>query len=284
MVRTSYSASALVPVGLVTSGDGDTVSSTTNQWQGLSNVTSSGDSTLKSDQLTISYIAPATMMNCVGNTVNAGDYVIERYFLRYDTVGPKTTSGIKNLVLACDAGSIISGLDYLVTTTPPPTGSVAASNSTTNPITPSVVCGTFTTPAIYSATNPAQVTTIANPSAGCATAFGGGGQVLMSRVDYLHFLLGTIAQDGTGNMAYYTINGYKKLSNPKPQIVSIQMAVLVRSLDNTGNPLINPTQTYSMFGQTVTPVAASEGAAPNHFARQVYETTVALRNAMGSSS
>ncbi|WP_250852443.1 PilW family protein [Acinetobacter sp. ANC 5414] len=51
-----------------------------------------------SDQLTIQFTAPNDMFNCEGEEVKAGEYIIQRYFLRKDTNG-----GEKDLVLACDA-------------------------------------------------------------------------------------------------------------------------------------------------------------------------------------
>ncbi|MDE2420532.1 MAG: PilW family protein [Gammaproteobacteria bacterium] len=256
LVRTTYSPGSYLPAGLLSHGDGDALG-TTNQWQGLSNVTTSGGAALASDQLTILYQAPAAMINCAGNPVSAGDYVLERFFLRADSVGPATTSGNANLVLACDAGIIISGLNV----TPAPVGSVAASSAPPSPaaIVPSVVCTKFATPTT------------------CATAFGGAGQTIMSRVDYLHFMLGT--KTSSGNMAYYSINQYMALTAPKPRIVSVQVAALVRSLDNTGSATVKTSATYTMFDQTVKPTSTAGG-----FVRKPYVTTVALRNALGSVS
>ncbi|ENV85677.1 PilW family protein [Acinetobacter radioresistens] len=66
-----------------------------NGWSGLSNVDAGA-----SDQLTIQFIAPNDMTNCEGENVSAGDYIIQRYFLRKDmTTGAAAT----DYVLACDA-------------------------------------------------------------------------------------------------------------------------------------------------------------------------------------
>jgi len=75
-------------------GAGDTLSTTTNEWRGLSNVD------LTSDQLTIQFISPNAMMNCEGASVQAGDYVIQRYFVRRD---PASATSGTNYGLACDA-------------------------------------------------------------------------------------------------------------------------------------------------------------------------------------
>lgn len=59
-----------------------------------------------SDQLTIQYISPDNRVNCEGELVDAGDYVIQRYFLRRDTT---TGAGANDLVLACDANTPDTG-------------------------------------------------------------------------------------------------------------------------------------------------------------------------------
>ncbi|GAC1370058.1 MAG: PilW family protein [Aquirhabdus sp.] len=220
-----------VPSGLLTHGAGDTASGTTNEWQGLTKVTVSGASTPQSDQLTIQFLAPAAMANCEGTSVNAGDRVIQRYFLRADATDSTA------LVLACDAGSVSAAIDANPSATPP----VAA-----------------------------VAPTISN--------FGDAGQVVMQRVEHMHILLGT--QDGV-NWRYYTVNQYMALTTtPKPQIKSIQMSVLVRSLDNTNSNVIDPTRTFAMLDQTVTPTANQR---VNRYVRRVYSTTIALRNGLGSS-
>lgn len=75
-------------------------------WTGISNITD-----VPSDQLTIQYrnITPASLYDCEGEEIVSGadEWVIERYFLRLAT-GASTTSSIKDLVLACDAGRIDS--------------------------------------------------------------------------------------------------------------------------------------------------------------------------------
>ena len=91
-------------------GTGESVSSTQNEWQGLSNVN------LASDQLTIQFVAPNAMVNCEGANVQAGDYVIQRYFVRR-AVATATTG--TDYGLACDAN------------TPTPTGTTPVAEPTT---------------------------------------------------------------------------------------------------------------------------------------------------------
>ncbi len=85
-------------------GTGEAVSTTQNEWQGLSNVS------VASDQITIQFVAPNTMVNCEGQNVQAGDYVIQRYFVR--RANATATTGT-DYGLACDAN------------TPTPTGTAS---------------------------------------------------------------------------------------------------------------------------------------------------------------
>ena len=74
-----------------------------NGWTGISNTNTN------SDQLTIQYtnITGAPMIDCEGATAAVNDIVIERYFVRLATSNTSTTA-IKDLVLACDAGRVNS--------------------------------------------------------------------------------------------------------------------------------------------------------------------------------
>ena len=202
-------------------GTGESVSSTQNEWQGLSNVN------LASDQLTIQFVAPNAMVNCEGANVQAGDYVIQRYFVRR-AVATATTG--TDYGLACDAN----------------------------------------TP---NATAVAEPTTIAG--------FGGAGELIMPRVDHFTVQLGV--RNEAGNMAYYTINQYRTAAaaartaaTTPPRIVSVKMAVLVRSTDNTRNNDIDLTRSINILNQNVTLTDTT-----NRFARRVYSTAVTFRNGLG---
>ena len=86
--------------GYLTRRAGDTAVGT-NGWTGISNTNTD------SDQLTIQYtnITGAPMIDCEGATAAVNDIVIERYFVRLATSNTSTTA-IKDLVLACDAGRV----------------------------------------------------------------------------------------------------------------------------------------------------------------------------------
>ena len=219
-------AAPFISQGLLSHSPGDTVSTVANEWQGLSNVS------LASDQLTIQFVAPNAMVNCEGANVQAGDYVIQRYFVRRADAAATTGT---DYGLACDAN------------TPTPTA----------------------TPAV------AEPTTIAG--------FGGAGELIMPRVDHFTVQLGV--RNEAGNMAYYTINQYRTAAAAAraalppaepPRIVSVKMAVLVRSTDNTRNNDIDLTRSINILNQNVTLTDTT-----NRFARRVYSTAVTFRNGLG---
>ena len=219
-------AAPFISQGLLSHSPGDTVSTVANEWQGLSNVS------LASDQLAIQFVAPNAMVNCEGANVQAGDYVIQRYFVRRADAAATTGT---DYGLACDAN------------TPTPTA----------------------TPAV------AEPTTIAG--------FGGAGELIMPRVDHFTVQLGV--RNEAGNMAYYTINQYRTAAAAAraalppaepPRIVSVKMAVLVRSTDNTRNNDIDLTRSINILNQNVTLTDTT-----NRFARRVYSTAVTFRNGLG---
>ena len=221
-------AAPFISQGLLSHSPGDTVSTVANEWQGLSNVS------LASDQLAIQFVAPNAMVNCEGANVQAGDYVIQRYFVRRADAAATTGT---DYGLACDAN----------------------------------------TP---NATAVAEPTTIAG--------FGGAGELIMPRVDHFAVQLGTrlvttVAGVETVRMAYYTINQYRTVAadartagTQPPRIVSVKLAVLVRSTDNTRNNDIDLTQSINILNQNVTLTDTT-----NRFARRVYSTTVTFRNGLG---
>ncbi|MBP2604449.1 PilW family protein [Acinetobacter calcoaceticus] len=86
---------------LLSRGAGDTVSTVSNHWKGLSNIHNSSNAAVQSDQLTIQFIAPTNMTNCEGVNVLTGDLIVERYFLRLDSNG----SSQQDYALACDANT-----------------------------------------------------------------------------------------------------------------------------------------------------------------------------------
>lgn len=222
------SAAPYVSAGLLSHsiGTGEAVSTIRNEWQGLSNVN------LPSDQITIQFVAPNNMFNCEGAAVQAGDYVIQRYFLR--RANALATTGT-DYGLACDAN------------TPTPVGTAPVAE-------PNIING-----------------------------FGDAGELIMPRVDHFIVQLGT--KNAAGNLAYYTINQYRNVARAArtaappvepPRIISLKLAVLVRSTDNTRNNSINLASNINILNQSIT---LNDQA--NRFARRVYTTIVTFRNGLG---
>lgn len=257
---------------LLTRGQGLPVSSGSNEWSGISNVSVVGAGPAQSAQLVIQYRAPQDMFDCEGQRVRGsrmgnqagdvlgqivdatgtqmdarmvdGDVVVERYFLRKDTTGVVAgENAARALVLACDAGR-------------------------------------------YGVNNEQQVAGDSIP----LTGFGDAGQVLMSRVDHFDVRLGV--ETGPDLLRYYTIKEYLDFRPQppvvdgtgvaRPRVVSLQIAVLARAQGKSNTASLDPNQAYVMLGQSVkTTVPDSTGTDKSGYLRKVYGTTVALRNGRG---
>lgn len=189
-------------------GTGDNLSTVANEWRGLSNVN------VESDQLTIQFVAPNAMVNCQGENVQAGDYVIQRYFIR--RANAALTTGT-DYGLACDAN------------TPTAIGTAAVAKPTA--ITGLGDAGELIMPRVDHFTvqlGTKQVTTVA------------GAEVV--RMGYY-----TINQ-------YRTLAAEARTAgNKPPRIVLVKLAVLVRSTDTTRSKDIKDTLTtnINMLNQSV---------------------------------
>lgn len=120
----------------------------------------------------------------------------------------------------------------------------------------------------------------------------GDGEIIIPRVDHMHILLGVASDtlDATKNpivagkdgvldrFGYISIPNYLALIT-KPQIVSLQIGILVRSPDSVGkNDLADVNKTYQIFDVNKALKADSKNSLYN---RQVVTQTVALRNGFG---
>lgn len=120
----------------------------------------------------------------------------------------------------------------------------------------------------------------------------GNGEIIIPRVDHMRILLGVASDtmDATKSPAvagkdgvldrfgYISIPNYLALS-AKPQIVSLQMGLLVRSPDSVGkNDLADASKKYKIFDIEKALIADSKN---NLYTRQVVTQTVALRNGFG---
>lgn len=198
-----------------------------------------------SDQLTIQYQSGREgLFNCEGTAIPKDFYVIERYFVRMDsTVTPNA------LGLAC-ASAIYN---YNETTA----GSTGID--------------------IKSYTDPNAVNRTNNLS--------GDGTIIIPNVDYFRALLGVSTSTGfatypsTSNIAYRPIpNPATQLNNQR--IISLQIGILARSNNPTATPQANSDLSFTVLDRVNTRLNATATAGPTYL-RNVYETTVLLRNARG---
>ena len=124
----------------------------------------------------------------------------------------------------------------------------------------------------------------------------GNGEIIIPRVDHLSVLLGVaedvaspnctgaassevVTQDGRLDcFGYIGIEEYKKLAE-KPQIVSIKLGMLVRTVSSNGrNKYFNKDQEFEILN---TKAALKEDAKNNLYMRNVVSQTIAIRNGFG---
>src|SRR5690606_14265946 len=216
-----------------------------------------GESNLKdkkSDQLVVQYrVNTLNQYDCEGRELTANDYVIERYFLREDTNDRNDPN--KALALACKAARY--------------TEATAKTNTKLDDLT-------------------------------------GNGEIIIPRVDHLSIRLG-VAFDGanpncnglttttgegedaiTTNYApdskldcfsYIDIEDYRDLTIEKPQIVSVQLGLLVRSTDTVGNnQFFDKNNKYKVLNVEE---IIKDDVKNNLYLRSVVTQTVAIRNGFG---
>jgi type IV pilus assembly protein PilW len=220
-----------------------------------------GESNLKdqeSDQLVIQYkVSTPNQFDCEGTGLTISDYVVERYFLRKDT---NRNDPNEPLALACKATRY--------------TEDTAKTNTTLN-------------------------------------GLSGNGEIIIPRVDHFSVRLG-VAYDGanadcnaitttkkvpnedgeeedvTENIAadsrldcfsYMDIEDYRALTGGKPQIVSIQIGLLVRSTDTVGNnEFFDGDQSYKVLN---TSAMLKPDNKNNLYLRSIVTQTIAIRNGFG---
>lgn len=256
---------ALAPALLSQSDDRLSVVGTGDQWTGISNVKDLANTDLRSDQLVVQYLPQYTVngtnydggFDCEGNAIrfpkteNLRIYV-QRYFLRTDSnAGTNETSP---LALACDAGYYAIGEFHAAdpTATPPKPATI--------PLNP-----------------PNEI-----------TGLGGGGEIIVKRVDQFRVLLGVegpVTDTSTSTPVtsikrnYVSIKDYMAMTVPRPRILSVQLGMLVRSTQTVGAEVaVNANQQFTVLDQTVKVKTTSNDP---KYIRQVISQTVALRNALG---
>jgi len=208
----------------------------------------------KSDQLVIQYkVSTPNQFDCEGTGLTVSDYVVERYFLRADT---NRNDPNQPLALACKAARY--------------TEASAKTNTALN--------------------------------------LAGNGEIIMPRVDHFSVRLG-VAYDGANDactaitetavngtppvtttvnikpdtrldcFSYMDVEDYRTLAGKKPQIVSVQIGLLVRSTDTVGaNQFFDAAQTYKVLNVDS---GLKEHNRNNLYLRSIVTQTIAFRNAFG---
>lgn len=109
------------------------------------------------------------------------------------------------------------------------------------------------------------------------------GEIIIPRVD--QFKVRVLAKLGN-NYKYYTLNDYVAAAKsnrtasparPIPEIQLLKLSVLVRSQSKTETSEINPNLKFNMLGDEITLKTAAVKNS-NKYVREVYETTISLRN------
>ena len=203
-----------------------------------------------SDQLTIQYRSDrADTFDCEGAAIPEGFYVIERYFVRMDTAITPNAPG-----LAC-ASAIYNYSE------------IAAGSSTGIDI---------------------KDYTVPGEAAGTANNLAGTGTIIIPNVDYFRVKLGIsssrdFATDpenlGIAYMPIPTTTNLTTALNTR-RIVSLQIGILARSNNPTATAQTNSELAFTVLDKSNVKLNSTAVNGPTYL-RNVYETTVLLRNARG---
>lgn len=203
-----------------------------------------------SDQLTIQYQSGQVgSFDCEGDEIPENFYVIERYFVRMDsTVSPAASA------LAC--ASAIYKYDE-------------------------TVAGSATGIDIKDYTVPGESTKKANN-------LQGDGTVIIPNVDYFRVMLGVSESTGFATYPEDSLIGYMAIPSAASlttsladrRIVSLQLGILARSDNPTATEQANNELRFTVLDKTNATLNSAAIAGPTYL-RNVYETTVLLRNARG---
>lgn len=109
------------------------------------------------------------------------------------------------------------------------------------------------------------------------TNFDQDGQIILKRVDQFRVLYGIQNQE---NHRYVDANTYLTLDSPRPRILSVQLGILMRSLQSVGrDQTFADDQVFQVLDQAVQ-ITEPTNNTPK-YVRQVVTQTVALRNTFG---
>ena len=210
-----------------------------------------------SDQLTIQYRSDREgTFDCEGDAIPKGFYVIERYFVRTDTTNA--------LGLAC-ASAIY---DYNETDAGSPTGIDIAS---------------YTVPAVPATpTAPAVAASVKNNN------LAGTGTIIIPNVDYFRVMLGVSSSRDFATdpenlaIAYVPIPAAASFTTvlDTRRIVSLQIGILARSDNPTATAQNNSNLQFTVLDKVDAKLSDTVAVGPTYL-RNIYETTILLRNARG---
>ncbi len=222
-----------------------------------------------SDQLTIQYRSDRDdAFDCEGAAIPKGFYVIERYFVRMDDTVTPAASGLACASAIYDynetAAGDAAGLDIKSYTVP---AIPAIPAVTTTPTAPAV-------PAVAAAV-------ISNNLADTGT-------IIIPNVDYFRVMLGIsssrdFATDPANlDIAYIAIPAATDLATvlDARRIVSLQIGVLARSDNPTATAQANDELRFTVIDKVNQQLDDDVAAGPTYL-RNVYESTILLRNARG---
>ena len=234
--------------GLVLSGA--TISTKLLSSSASTNSTSNLNGAANSDQLTIQYQSGQEgSFDCEGAAIPKDFYVIERYFVRMDSTATPAAPG-----LAC--ASALYKYDE-------------------------TIAGSATGIDIASYIDPKDSTVKANN-------LSEGGTIIIPNVDYFRVLLGVSESTGFATypedslIAYMPIPDTASLNTSLAdrRIVSLQLGILARSDNPTATPQANNDLTFTVLDKANAKLKTGAISGPTYL-RNVYETTVLLRNARG---
>ncbi len=206
-----------------------------------------------SDQLVIQYrINTANQFDCEGKGLTANDYVVERYFIREDTAQNDPN---KPLVLACKAARY--------------TEKTAKTN---------------TSLADLEGDGVVVIPRVDHFSVRLAVAFDGASADCSSitkteKKDDVDVTTNLEPDSKLDCFSYMNIEDYRNLTITKPQIVGVQIGLLVRSTDTTGtNKYFDENHSYRVLNVDAKLAKSDRNSL---YLRSVITQTIAFRNGFG---
>lgn len=109
------------------------------------------------------------------------------------------------------------------------------------------------------------------------------GEILIRRVDYLHFLLGVSNNESNNNFRYMSMSEYLASQDyPRPRVSSIQVGMLIRSNERANvSDVASTDKAYTILDQNI---YLKSHANTTKYLRRVVSQSIALRNGMYSEA